>query len=174
METVSSPARKTLPQALPNFLAKNLRRLRKEQEWSQSELAERVGLNRGNIASYESGTAEPKICNLLRISNLFEVSTHDLTRLDLTDADNRILAQGNYQAADGRLTVDVEALEKRTEDIRGYVESVQQCYSFRMEKWQSGDKDLRTLAHYYEQMHEATQLLLKEQAEILQLLKCRC
>ena len=56
---------------LPNFIASNLKVLRKSTGWSQTELAECVGLNRGNIASYESGCAEPSINgggNLIRVA----------------------------------------------------------------------------------------------------------
>lgn len=54
------------------FLALNLRLLRKKFQWSQEEFANRVGLNRGNIASYENGATEPKIYSLLKMSELFK------------------------------------------------------------------------------------------------------
>jgi transcriptional regulator with XRE-family HTH domain len=66
-----------------NFLPQNLRNLRKRMNLSQEQFAKRIGLNRGNIASYEKGTAEPKICNLLKMANLFGVSILDLTARDL-------------------------------------------------------------------------------------------
>ena len=56
------------------FLASNLRLLRKKFQWSQEEFASRVGLNRGNIASYENGSTEPKVQSLLKMSELFQLS----------------------------------------------------------------------------------------------------
>lgn len=67
-----------------SVLSQNIRYLRKRQELSQEELALRVGLNRGNIASYENGTAEPKICNLLKLAQIFGISVTDLTQKDLS------------------------------------------------------------------------------------------
>ena len=54
-----------------DVLKLNIRYLRKKMNLSQEELANAIGLNRGNIASYESGTAEPKIANLVKMSKLF-------------------------------------------------------------------------------------------------------
>ena len=66
------------------FLALNLRLLRKKFQWSQEEFANRVGLNRGNIASYENGSTEPKIYSLLKMSELFQVSIKELVFEDLS------------------------------------------------------------------------------------------
>jgi len=66
-------------------LAENLRALRKRMKWSQEELADKVGLNRGNIASYENGTAEPKICNLVKLAHLFNIPVFSLTHSNLRD-----------------------------------------------------------------------------------------
>ena len=57
----------------PNLLPRNIKSLRRKLRFSQEELAQKLGLNRGNIASYENGSAEPKICNLLKFASLFRV-----------------------------------------------------------------------------------------------------
>ena len=54
------------------YLSGNIRFLRKQKELSQEELAVHIGLNRGNIASYEKGTAEPKFCNLVPMADFFQ------------------------------------------------------------------------------------------------------
>ena len=56
-----------------DILKSNIRFLRRKMNLSQEELATMIGLNRGNIASYESGTAEPRIANLVKMSKLFSV-----------------------------------------------------------------------------------------------------
>ena len=89
------------PDRLTNYIPTNLRVLRKEAGWSQTDLAHRVGLNRGNIASYESGNAEPSICKLLRVGKLFGVRTRDLTRRDLREPAELALARGNYSPTVG-------------------------------------------------------------------------
>jgi transcriptional regulator with XRE-family HTH domain len=65
------------------FFSKNLKHLRKIKKLSQEELATNLGLNRGNIASYEKGTAEPKLENLLKFVNFFNISPIDLIGKDL-------------------------------------------------------------------------------------------
>ena len=66
-----------------SFLASNIRFLRKRLNLSQTAFADRVEMNRGNIASYEKGSAEPNTVKLLRISRFFGVSLHDLLENDL-------------------------------------------------------------------------------------------
>jgi transcriptional regulator with XRE-family HTH domain len=65
------------------YLAENIRYLRKKFGWSQEKLAEVLGLNRGNIASYEKGTAEPRLENLIKMMELFKVEIKDLVEIDL-------------------------------------------------------------------------------------------
>lgn len=66
-----------------SFIPQNLRYLRKLAELSQQALAEKVGLNRGNIASYEKGVAEPNTKNLLKIVRFFNIDVIDFVEKDL-------------------------------------------------------------------------------------------
>jgi len=159
---------------LPNFLATNIRLLRKRMGLSQQELALRVDLNRGNIASYESGTAEPKICKLLRISNVFGVSTRDMTRLNLADPlhlEQAIRTHAEAQAADRKR---IDALADRLVEMKMVLESVKNLYTFRSKQLDVGHPDVKALSHYYEQMQEVAQNVLKEHQDLLNQLKCHC
>lgn len=64
------------------LLSKNIKFLRTKAGLNQEELAEKVGLNRDNITSYERGFA-PKLDALLRIVKFFHVSVEELCELDL-------------------------------------------------------------------------------------------
>ncbi len=66
-----------------SFIPQNLRYLRKLAELSQQALAKKVGLNRGNIASYEKGAAEPNTKNLLKIVRFFNIDVIDFVEKDL-------------------------------------------------------------------------------------------
>ncbi|MEL6275671.1 MAG: helix-turn-helix transcriptional regulator [Bacteroidota bacterium] len=159
---------------LPNFLAANIRLLRKRMGLSQQDLALRVGLNRGNIASYESGTAEPKICKLLRISNVFGVSTRDMTRLNLSDPgylEQAFRSHAEAQAADRKR---IDALAERLVEMEMIVESVKNLYNFRSKQLDVDHPDVKALSHYYEQMEEVAQKVLKEHQDLLNQLKCHC
>lgn len=51
-----------------NYVASNLKFLRKQTGLSQDQFAVRLDLNRGNIASYEKGSAEPSIEKIVKFA----------------------------------------------------------------------------------------------------------
>lgn len=62
---------------LSNF-SNNLKVLRKEVALTQSQLSEKLGLNRATLASYEEGRAEPKFEILMKLASFLKVSVDDL------------------------------------------------------------------------------------------------
>ncbi len=54
--------------------AQVLKRLRQENNWSQEELAEKIGVKRLAVGKYESGQTKPSAETLQRISETFDVS----------------------------------------------------------------------------------------------------
>ncbi|MEM9528623.1 MAG: helix-turn-helix transcriptional regulator [Bacteroidota bacterium] len=159
---------------LPNFIASNIRILRKRKGWSQAQLAERVFLNRGNIASYESGTAEPSICKLLRISNLFEVTPRDITRYDLNDP--QALAEAK-QAHDEKQTKERERLAQyrtRALELQELVVSSKRLFEYKQSKLENPCKEAELMAAQYDQLYEVTQQLLQEHRDLLGEVGCQC
>lgn len=71
-----------------NNFSINLKALRKETELTQLQLAEKLGINRATLASYEEGRAEPKFDKLLKIASYFKVSLDDLLSSELTESSN--------------------------------------------------------------------------------------
>ena len=59
-----------------------LQQLRREQGWSQEELAARIPISRQAVSKWESGTAMPDTENVVAISRLFGVSTDYLLHDD--------------------------------------------------------------------------------------------
>ena len=57
-------------------------KLRKENGWSQEELAEKLDVSRQAISRWENGTALPDAQNVLQISKLFHVTTDYLLNDD--------------------------------------------------------------------------------------------
>ena len=55
-----------------------LRVLRAEREWSQAELAERLGVSRQTINALEVGKDDPSLALAFKIARLFERSIHDI------------------------------------------------------------------------------------------------
>lgn len=160
-----------------SVLSQNIRYLRKRQELSQEELALRVGLNRGNIASYENGTAEPKICNLLKLAQIFGISVTDLTQKDLSNKDLYEFAHEAYQSSAHPLFEDTSAIVddfvERTEELRRVIESLHTCHQFKVKSSGELSKEMQVMNSNFEQMYDlATQALLSHQ-DFLEFVKCR-
>jgi putative transcriptional regulator len=61
-----------------------LRVLRAEREWSQADLAERLGVSRQAVNAIETGKHDPSLPLAFRIARLFEQSIEQIFD-DLTD-----------------------------------------------------------------------------------------
>lgn len=160
--------------ALPNFIASNLRVLRNRLGWSQSELAQKVNLNRGNIASYESGSAEPSICKLLRISTLLKVHPRDLTRRDLSDPEELLLAQLAHDEHRMEEKERLASFRNRALELRELIDSSKRLYEYKRKKLVSPCKEADLFAAKYEQLYEVTQQLLEEHQDLLGEVGCQC
>lgn len=166
--------RKEVKEVLPSYLAQNLRCLRKSRQYSQEEMAQLVGLNRGNSASYENGTAEPKICNLLKISNLFGVTILDLTQRDLSDVDELRSARDTFaRLSQGERTL-LEQFEERSAEIADFLESIQNCYQFKTKDFEDLPRETKLVMHYYDQLHDVSQTLLRQHQALIDFVRCKC
>lgn len=52
----------------------NIRKLRLEREWTQEELADRLGVSRQALGNYERELREPGIDLLIKLADTFNVS----------------------------------------------------------------------------------------------------
>lgn len=62
--------------------------LRKDNGWSQEELAEKLNVSRQAVSRWESGSAQPDAANLLQLSRLFSVTTDYLLNDEYEKDDN--------------------------------------------------------------------------------------
>lgn len=157
----------------PNFLPRNIKCLRRKLRFSQEELAQKLGLNRGNIASYENGSAEPKICNLLKFSHLFGISIMDLTQKDMNEEDSFVAASDNFQEISDRDLELVQEYAKKAEEIREFMEGLTKCINFKAHCKEGLPKDLRHVLDYYEQLHDASLQLIHNHQSLIDFVKCR-
>ena len=58
--------------------AKNLKRLRKERNWTQAKVGELLHYGYSAIANYETGRNELSFDDLLKLSAIFDVTTDEL------------------------------------------------------------------------------------------------
>lgn len=66
-------------------LSDNLKRLRKENNLSQEDLAEKLGVSRQSVSKWESGVAYPEMEKLIQISKLFDVGINELLNEDINE-----------------------------------------------------------------------------------------
>ncbi|MGX8703622.1 MAG: helix-turn-helix domain-containing protein, partial [bacterium] len=81
---------------MENFLASNIRYLRKKENMSQEEFAERFGVSRQSVAKWESGESAPDVFKCSEIAEAYDVSLDVLLNLSLEG--------GNYlvESKDGK------------------------------------------------------------------------
>ncbi len=137
-------------------------------KWSQEDLAERIGLNRGNIASYENGSAEPKICNLVKLARIFDVSVIDLTLKDLRNGQAGVTALWRDS---GKLPMamfsGLEQLEREAEDLQQAIKGVHCYFKLKLKNAGGLPGDIRFVTEHFDQLHEMAQHLLQAHQQLL-------
>ena len=63
-------------------LAEKIAELRKQNNWSQEELAERLDVSRQSVSKWEGGVSTPELEKLVRLSEIFGVSVDSLLKDD--------------------------------------------------------------------------------------------
>lgn len=155
-------------------LASNIKHLRKQKGISQEELAGELGLNRGNIASYEKGTAEPKICNLVNLAHFYKVSMLDLIRVDLQCSIALNMARKNYQYELKK--EDKEILDNYIEqagELKSVIESLRVCHQFQVKTIKDLPMEVQPIVSNFNQLCTASNHLLKAHLDLLNFVKSR-
>ena len=62
------------------ILQDRIKVLRKEKKWAQSELAKKIGADGRQISRYENGKITPSVETVIKIAQIFEVSTDYLLK----------------------------------------------------------------------------------------------
>lgn len=65
-------------------LQNNMKLLRKQKKWTQTDFAKKLGIKRSLVGSYEEGRAVPKLLVIQQMSLLFNISIDQLLTLDLS------------------------------------------------------------------------------------------
>ena len=155
-------------------LASNIRHLRKQLSLSQEELANRLGLNRGNIASYEKGTAEPKICNLLNLAHFYKVPVNDLISVDLHCPVALKTAKENYQyELKEEDKIKLEEFIKQAEELQTVMKSLQVCHQYQLKNVSEMPIELQPIVSHFNQLCGAGGHLMKAHNDLLDFVKSR-
>ena len=63
-----------------NAIGKNIRKYRKEKEYTQEELAKKIGKGRVTVSKYERGSLTPSPYALVTLASVFGVCMIDILR----------------------------------------------------------------------------------------------
>lgn len=74
----------------------NLIALRKINNLSQEELADRIGVTRQTLSKYETGESLPDIDKCMALANVFEVSLDDLVNYDSKESGLNVPPKGKH------------------------------------------------------------------------------
>ena len=77
-------------------LSDNLKRLIKENNLSQEELAEKLGVSRQSVSKWESNSAYPEMDKLIQISNMFNVGIDELLNKDVKEVREKVETKKYY------------------------------------------------------------------------------
>ncbi len=70
-----------------SIVSENLKHLRKNIGITQEQMAHKIGIKRSLLGAYEEGRADPRISNLIKFSEIFNVAVDQLIGTDLTRTD---------------------------------------------------------------------------------------
>ena len=74
-------------QLLESDLSERLKHLRKSKNLTQEHFAEIIGVSRTAVAKWENGYAEPTLQNIVRISEMFDISSDYLLGISVVHKD---------------------------------------------------------------------------------------
>ena len=68
-----------------NQFSENLKKIRKEHNLSQEQLADELGVSRQAISKWESGTAYPEMDKIIALCDKFNLNIDDLLHQDIKE-----------------------------------------------------------------------------------------
>jgi|TARA_B110000263_G_C15248039_1_gene482685 transcriptional regulator with XRE-family HTH domain len=62
----------------------NIRFLRKKKGWTQEMFSKKIGIKRSLVGAYEEGRSDPRLNNLLKMCELFDISLDNILKKDVS------------------------------------------------------------------------------------------
>ena len=66
-------------------LSENLKKIRKDNNLSQEQLADKLGVSRQSVSKWESGLAYPEMDKMLQLCKLFNLNIDELLNKDINE-----------------------------------------------------------------------------------------
>ena len=93
----------------------NLKKLRKDNNLSQEELAEKLNVTRQSVSKWESGVAYPEMDKVIQICKMFNVNIDDLLNKDINEVNETKESKNN--------------INKYIDDVLGYITKTVNVFS---------------------------------------------
>ncbi len=86
----------------------NIKYLRKKNGYTQEQFAELIGIKRSLVGAYEEGRADPRLNNLLRMSEVFKVTVDTLLNKDVSKLSDQELYSSGKEGGMKILSITVD------------------------------------------------------------------
>lgn len=93
----------------------NIKKLRLENDMSQSQLADKLGVTRGAVSQWENGTSFPRMGMIQRIAGVFHVKVSDVVGENVADGS---LSYDELQLLDAYRKLNARGRARLIEDAR--------------------------------------------------------
>lgn len=152
-----------------NFVGTNIKYLRKKHNLSQCDLADKIGLNRGNITTYEKSIAEPKLSTIVKLANFFHVSITDLVITDMSNELDEVKAVIPHEP----ILVDDEfsKIKDQCNQFDGMINGIQCFHSFTMKKIENPSDEIKTLGNEVERLLGIAESLIESHKYLIQVIE---
>ena len=100
------------------ILAEKIAQLRRQNGWSQEELASQLGVSRQAVSKWEGGTSLPDLDKILKMSALFSVTTDYLLKDELEQPDVPAPVQTDEPAAEPCRTVTLDEANEYLDTVQ--------------------------------------------------------
>ena len=102
---------------MSKLLGLNIKYLRKVRNLTQDQLADKIGVNRAMIGSYEEGRAVPKLPALQILSHYFNVSIDSLVNIDLSTESSSAGDTQNIDSAGKNLRILTTLVDRNDKEL---------------------------------------------------------
>jgi transcriptional regulator with XRE-family HTH domain len=150
-----------------HFVGQNIKYFRKQFNLSQCDLADKVGLKRGNIASYEKDIAEPKICNLIKLAKFFKIGISEIVLYDFTteqpDSTGIIIDTKTPVLID----TEIQQVIEQSKEFENMLNGMKCYHKFQMEKIVPSD-EVTLLSTEVDRLLSVADSLMKSHKNLIQ------
>ena len=85
----------------------NIRFLRKKKGWTQEKFSKKIGIKRSLVGAYEEGRSDPRLNNLLKMCEVFQISLDNILKNDVSKLlDSQYLKSDSQDVKVLSITVD--------------------------------------------------------------------